>query len=161
MTGGITLSMPDAAPPARNGFATTHWSMVGRPEQAIVAQALASLCEIYWYPVYAFIRRQGYAAEEARDYTQEFFVRVLERHSLRGADPSRGRFRALLLGSVRHFLSNERRSARALKRGSGRHPLTLELDAAEGWYQIEGHHAPAFCCARCFRRATPSSSIHC
>jgi RNA polymerase sigma factor (sigma-70 family) len=126
----------------RNGFATTHWSMVLRATRAgdQSPQALASLCETYWYPIYAFIRRQGCAAEEARDLTQEFFVRVLERNSLRGADPSRGRFRAFLLGSVRHFLSNERRSARAIKRGAGRRPLSFELDSAEGRYQIEGHH---------------------
>ena len=123
----------------RNSFATTHWSMVLQATRAghHSSQALASLCETYWYPIYAYIRRQGYAAEEARDLTQEFFVRVVERHSLRGANPVQGRFRAFLLGSVRHFLSNERRSDRALKRGGGRRPLAFELDSAEGRYQIE------------------------
>jgi RNA polymerase sigma factor (sigma-70 family) len=126
----------------RNGFATTHWSIVLQATRAgeQSSQALASLCETYWYPVYAFIRRQGCAAEEARDLTQEFFVRVLERNSLHTADPLRGRFRAFLLASVRHFLANTRRTDRALKRGGGQRPLTFELDGAEGRYQIEDGH---------------------
>ena len=82
------------------------------------------MCEAYWYPAYAFIRRQGHDADAARDLTQEFFTRVLEKHYFRDADPARGRFRAFLLTSIRHFLSNERDREQALKRG-GRRPGTV------------------------------------
>lgn len=120
-------------------FATTRWSLVlaagerGRTSR----QALASLCEIYWPPVYSFIRRQGHGADDARDLTQEFFARVIDKNYFHDADPSRGRFRSFLAASVRHFLLNEIDRARALKRG-GPHPhLSLDMESAEGHYQIE------------------------
>jgi RNA polymerase sigma-70 factor (ECF subfamily) len=126
----------------RNGFATTRWSVVRRAAGSghQSAEALASLCETYWYPIYTFIRRQGHDAEKARDLTQEFFVKVLERHAFGAADPSRGRFRAFLLASIRHFLANERRSGRAVKRGGGRPAVSVDPKAAESRYQVEGHH---------------------
>src|SRR5437899_11945188 len=107
-------------PPAAARFATTRWTLVlaaGRDRGARSTQALASLCETYWPPVYSFIRRQGYAADEAKDLTQEFFARVLEKNYFHDADPNRGKFRSFLAAAVRHFLSNERDRARALKRG--------------------------------------------
>src|SRR5919201_5559275 len=113
--------------PGRSGkFLTTQWSVVHRAGQTTTAEsraALAVLCGQYWYPLYAFIRRQGCGVEEAQDLTQEFFTRVLEKHYLQDADPARGRFRSFLLASVRHFMSNERDRARALKRGGDRPPL--------------------------------------
>jgi RNA polymerase sigma factor (sigma-70 family) len=121
-------------------FATTRWSLVlaaGRPGGRRSAQALASLCEIYWPPVYSFVRHQGYSADEARDLTQEFFARVLEKNYFHDADPNRGKFRSFLAVSVRHFLSNERDRARALKRGGPHPPVSLDLESAEGHYQIE------------------------
>ncbi|OFW26555.1 MAG: hypothetical protein A3H97_05975 [Acidobacteria bacterium RIFCSPLOWO2_02_FULL_65_29] len=134
--------MPDGGFPApRAGrFATTRWSLVlaaGQKSNARSAEALASLCEMYWYPVYAFIRRQGNRAEEGADLTQEFFSRVLEKNYLHDADPARGRFRAFLCGSIRHFLSNERDRARTLKRGGNQPPISLEVETAEGTYQLE------------------------
>ena len=96
------------------------------------------MCETYWYPVYAFIRRQGHDADAARDLTQEFFARVLEKNYFGDADPARGRFRAFLLTSARHFLSNERDRSRALKRGGATPILSLDVDTAEGTYQLEG-----------------------
>ena len=72
-----------------------------------VVLPLAPLCEIYWYPVYAYVRRRGYSAEDACDLTQAFFARLLEKSDLRAADPARGRFRSFLLTAVRHFLSNQ------------------------------------------------------
>src|SRR2546426_11939779 len=106
-------------PGARGHFATTRWSLVlAAGEQAGLrsTDAVATLCETYWYPVYAFIRRQGHDADASRDLTQEFFARVLEKNYFRDADPARGRFRTFLLSSIRHFLSNERDRAQALQR---------------------------------------------
>jgi len=109
----------------------------GRGSNPRSADALASLCETYWYPVYAFVRRQGFDADEAADLTQEFFARVLGKNCFQDADPARGRFRAFLCVSVRHFLSNERDRGRALKRGGARPPISLEVENAEGRYQLE------------------------
>jgi RNA polymerase sigma-70 factor (ECF subfamily) len=134
--------MPDGGFPApRAGrFATTRWSLVlaaGQKSNAHSAEALASLCEMYWYPVYAFIRRQGHRAEEGADLTQEFFARVLEKNYFHDADPARGRFRAFLCASIRHFLSNERDRARTLKRGGSQPPISLDVETAEGTYRLE------------------------
>jgi RNA polymerase sigma factor (sigma-70 family) len=136
--------MSDASfPPLRAGrFATTRWSLVlaaGGQTDARSAEALASLCELYWYPIYAFVRRQGYNVTEAADLTQEFFLRVLEKNYFRALDPARGRFRGFLCASVRHFLSNERDRARSLKRGGRRPPISLDVETAEGRYQLEPH----------------------
>jgi RNA polymerase sigma-70 factor (ECF subfamily) len=134
--------MGDASfPPPRGGrFATTRWSLVlaaGQKPDVRSADALTGLCEMYWYPVYAFIRRQGYRAEECADLTQEFFARVLEKNYFHDADPARGRFRAFLCASIRHFLSNERDRARTLKRGGTLPPISLDVETAEGTYQLE------------------------
>jgi RNA polymerase sigma factor (sigma-70 family) len=128
-------------PPPRSGrFATTRWSLVlaaGHQTDERSSEALASLCEMYWYAVYAFIRRQGYRPEDGADLTQAFFLRVLEKNYFQDADPARGRFRAFLCASIRHFLSNERDRARALKRG-GAHPLiSLDVETAEGRYELQ------------------------
>src|SRR5262249_13042849 len=124
-----------AGVPMDHRFLTTRWSLVlaaGQKRGDRSAEALASLCETYWYPVYAFIRRQGYGADEARDLTQEFFARVLEKNYFHDADPARGRFRAFLSAAIRHFLSNERGRARALKRGGKTAPVSLERGTADG-----------------------------
>jgi RNA polymerase sigma factor (sigma-70 family) len=121
-------------------FATTRWSLVlaaGQKSDARSAGALTGLCEMYWYPVYAFIRRQGYRPEECADLTQEFFARVIEKNYFHGADPARGRFRAFLCASIRHFLSNERDRATTLKRGGTTPPVSLDVEAAEGTYRLE------------------------
>src|SRR5438045_8448625 len=115
-------------------FATTHWSLVlsaGRDSSLAARDALAALCERYWYPLYAYIRRRGHQVQDARDLAQAFFVELLERDSLRVADPARGRFRSFLLASCGHFLANRRRHAAAQKRGGGRAMLSLDFDAAE------------------------------
>jgi RNA polymerase sigma-70 factor (ECF subfamily) len=100
-------------------------------------QALASLCEAYWYPLYAYVRRWGYDADAAQDLTQEFFSRLLEKQFLRDADPSRGRFRSFLLASLKHFLANERDRASAVKRGGRVAVVPLEVETAEGMYRLE------------------------
>lgn len=94
--------------------------MVGRAGQPLTPegqQALATLCELYWYPIYAFVRRRGAPAEEARDLTQGFFARLLERNDLATADQDRGRFRSWLIACVKHYVAKERERARAQKRG--------------------------------------------
>jgi RNA polymerase sigma-70 factor (ECF subfamily) len=121
-------------------FATTRWSQVlaaGHAPTDDSREALSRLCEVYWYPLYAYVRRWGYGADEAQDLTQEFFVRLLEKHYLRAADPARGRFRSFLLASLKHFLSNERDRAAAAKRGGGTIVLPLEFENAEGRYSRE------------------------
>jgi RNA polymerase sigma factor (sigma-70 family) len=121
-------------------FETTRWSQVlaaGRAPTADSREALSRLCEVYWYPLYAYVRRWGYDADQAQDLTQEFFVRLLEKHNLRAADPTRGRFRSFLLASLKHFLSNERDRAGAAKRGGRTTVLPLELENAEGRYSRE------------------------
>lgn len=133
--------MPDGHHPARAGrFSTTRWSLVvaaGDARTEHSAAALASLCEIYWYPVYVFIRRQGYPADDCADLTQAFFTRVLEKNYFAAVDRERGRFRAFLCASLRHYLSNERDRKRALKRGGARPAISLDAETAEGRYQLE------------------------
>ena len=96
-------------------FRTTRWSLIAAANNTAepkARQALAELCELYWYPIYAYIRRTGHNADRAQDLTQEFFARLLEKRGIAGADQSRGRFRNYLLGAVRHFLANELTLAR-------------------------------------------------
>ena len=109
-------------------FATTHWSVVlaaqGRSPAA--GAALETLCRSYWLPLYAFIRREGYEIEEAKDLTQEFFARWLERRDFDAARQEKGRLRSYLLTSLKHFLTNERNRAAAIKRGQGQRLLSLD-----------------------------------
>ena len=122
------------------GFASTRWSLVlaaGRGDAPEADAALASLCQIYWYPLYAYVRRSGHPADEARDLTQEFFARLLEKHYLRAADSERGRFRSFLLTALKRFLSREWHRARSLKRGGGRRILSLDFEQGESRFRLE------------------------
>ena len=121
-------------------FATTQWNVVlaardGNESHARLA--LGSLCEAYWFPLYAYIRHRGHAADEARDLTQAFFADLLSRDFLSAIDRSKGRFRSFLLASLEHFLSHERDKARALKNGGGVQTLSLDADLAETRYRHE------------------------
>ncbi|HEV8268717.1 MAG TPA: sigma-70 family RNA polymerase sigma factor [Thermoanaerobaculia bacterium] len=135
--------MPESSGPGpyRDGrFATTSWSLVlaaggASATTTAAGEALATLCSRYWYPVFAFVRRQGYPPEDARDLTQGFFTRVIEKGDVGDADRSRGRFRTFLLSACSHFLSNERDRAGALKRGGGFVAVPLDLIEAEGRYE--------------------------
>src|SRR5262252_1845327 len=123
-------------------FPTTRWSLVvaaSDPKRKEVRSALASLCENCWYPLYAFLRRRGYPADQAQDLTQEFFIRVLEGRYLDRADPEKGRFRAFLLTSLKFFVSDEQDRERAHKRGGGK-LQPLELSSGEERYQREPAH---------------------
>lgn len=115
-------------------FVTTHWSVVvaaGRADTAPARDALARLCQAYWHPLYAYVRRVGHSPHDAQDLTQEFFARLLAKNFLAGADESRGRFRSFLLASLKHFLANEWDKARAQKRGGGRTFISMDFATAE------------------------------
>ncbi len=121
----------------RSRFATTQWSLVlaAARSGAGDAEALARLCSMYWYPVFAFVRRQGHSADEAQDLTQGFFTRLLEKRELGQADQDRGRFRSFLLTACRHFISNEQDRVRAIKRGGGAVAIPIDIVEAEGRYE--------------------------
>ena len=109
----------------------------GATDRVASQAALASLCQLYWYPLYAYVRRNGYAADMAEDLVQSFFVQLLEKNSLRSAAAERGRFRSFLLTSLKHFAVNDYHRARAAKRGGGSTPAPLDISGAEGLYALE------------------------
>ena len=121
-------------------FATTRWSVVmaaGHGDTTHAHDALAHLCQIYWYPLYAYARRRGCAPHDAQDLTQEFFARLLAGNWVAQADRERGRFRSFLLTAMKHFMANEWNKAHAQKRGGKNPILSLNEDAAEERYQLE------------------------
>jgi len=99
--------------------------------------ALGVLCEGYWYPVYAFIRRRGADSDRAQDLAQGFFSHLLEKHTLKAADRERGRFRSFLLTALKFYLADENDRAKAKKRGGGQEALSLDLEGAEERYSLE------------------------
>jgi RNA polymerase sigma-70 factor (ECF subfamily) len=113
----------------------------GDTESVVARAALADLCATYWHPLYAFVRRLGYDAEQSQDLTQEFFARLLEKDYLKAVDRERGKFRTFLLASFRHFLANEYDRANAQKRGGGRSILSLDFRASEQRNRLEPSHA--------------------
>jgi RNA polymerase sigma factor (sigma-70 family) len=123
-------------------FPTTRWTLVvaaGDPHRKEARSALVSLCENYWYPLYAYLRRRGYSADQAQDLTQEFFVRVLEGRYIDRADPEKGRFRSFILTSLKFFVADEEDRHRARKRGGGM-VVSLEFSSGEEQYQREPAH---------------------
>lgn len=129
---------PSPAPSSR--FRTTHWSLVAaatHPNDPDSAAALESLCHSYWYPLYAFVRRQGRTAHDAQDLTQEFFARLLEKNYLYAASAAKGRFRTFLLVAFQRFLAKEWDRSRTLKRGGGRIHVPLDAEWAESRYLSE------------------------
>ena len=123
-------------------FPTTRWTLViaaADPQRKEARSALVSLCEGYWYPLYAYIRRRGYPADQAQDLTQQFFIRVLEGRYLDRADPEKGRFRSFMLTSLKFFVADEGDRQRAHKRGGGA-LVPLEFSSGEDRYQREPSH---------------------
>jgi RNA polymerase sigma-70 factor (ECF subfamily) len=121
-------------------FVTTHWSVVLSAQQhnsPQSAEALESLCRTYWYPLYAFVRRQGYSSHDAQDLTQGFFARLLEKDYLKSVNQEKGRFRTYLIVALKRFLANESDRERALKRGGGQNVLSLDTETAENRYRVE------------------------
>jgi RNA polymerase sigma-70 factor (ECF subfamily) len=123
----------DNSKPGRQ-FSTTHWSVVrlaGGETSAQSAAALEKLCRAYWQPIFFFARRKGWGEEDAKDLTQQFFARLLERNDFQNLDPGRGKFRTFLLSAFTHFLANEYDRINALKRGGGQKFISLEAFAPE------------------------------
>lgn len=122
------------------GFVATRWTVVlaavqkDAPESAA---ALEQLCRVYWYPLYAYVRRMGRSCQDAEDLTQEFFARLLAKDYLAAVEPERGRFRTFLLMAFKRFLADEWDKSQAQKRGGGRKPLSLDTSIAEDRYQAE------------------------
>ncbi|MBX3733299.1 MAG: sigma-70 family RNA polymerase sigma factor [Verrucomicrobiae bacterium] len=135
--------MPDSCPPGVEGgreFRTTLWSVVlaardGCPSQA--ADALEHLCRNYWFPLYTFLRRSGHPPSEAQDLTQGFLASLIEQRDLAAVNPRRGKFRSFLLGTFKHYLSDERKKAHAQKRGGDQPVISIDEWTAESRYRIE------------------------
>jgi DNA-directed RNA polymerase specialized sigma24 family protein len=127
-------------------FATTQWSLVlkaGEEPSEQADEALARLCETYWYPLYFFIRRSGWSQHDAEDLTQEFFARLLSKRYLSAVDRTKGKFRSFLLASFQHFVANQRRDARAQKRGGDCTFISLNDESAEQRYLQRAADLPA------------------
>jgi DNA-directed RNA polymerase specialized sigma24 family protein len=121
-------------------FHTTRWALVmasARDQSQAGRAALAALCQIYWYPLYAFARRRGYSPPDAQDLTQGFFLHILEHRALSGVDRLKGKFRSFLLASFQNYLSVEAHRARRLKRGGQCQVISLDLETAENRYKYE------------------------
>ena len=137
---GMASSQHHLPSPAADHFSTTQWSAVflaGAEPSPAAHHALEVLCRCYWIPLYAYVRRQGYAVADAQDLTQDFFARLLEGNFFRLADPQRGRFRTFLLSSLKNFLISEWTKTRAQKRGGGAVFISWDAEEAEGRYLAE------------------------
>lgn len=120
--------------PAAGWFLTTQWNIVRSAcdmQSPNGLEAREKLCRTYWPPLYQFIRRQGYDVDSAKDLTQAFFLKLLEKEFWRRADPMKGRFRSFLLKALREFLLDERDRAKAGKRGGGMRLISLDDSVAE------------------------------
>lgn len=138
MTNGQTMQTLSGS----SKFPTTRWTLMvaaGDSRRKEARSALVSLCENYWYTLYAYLRRHGYAADAAQVLTQDFFVRLLEGRYLDRADPEKGRFRSFLLTSLKFFIADEEDRRRARKRGCGM-VVPLEFSSGEELYQREPAH---------------------
>lgn len=121
-------------------FATTRWSVVAAAGDASgsgAAHALEELCQVYWPPLYSYLRRRGHGPEEAQDLTQGFFARLLETGGISTADPARGRFRSFLLTALKRYVINEHARGAAARRGGGQVHFTPDFDRAEYAYALE------------------------
>jgi len=145
----LSPSEPDSQGTPSSQFTTTHWSVVlsaGQHSSPAAQVAMEQLCRIYWYPLYAHVRRRGHDHHTAEDLTQEFFARLLDQHWLNSVAPEKGRFRTFLLAALDHFLANEWRKGQALKRGGGQVIVSLdETQSGEERYsrEVSSEAAPA------------------
>ena len=142
----VNLSEKETPAEQSERFTATHWSQVleardGASPQA--AEALERLCRTYWYPLYAYVRRQGKAPHDAQDLTQEFFARLLAGNFLKGVQRQKGKFRSFLLASMNHFLADASDRANAAKRGGGQVPTSLSQEDAENRYLAGETDTPA------------------
>ncbi|GMV92263.1 MAG: hypothetical protein AMXMBFR82_20410 [Candidatus Hydrogenedentota bacterium] len=124
-------------------FKTTSWTVVltAKQEDDLASRdALQSLCESYWPPLYSYVRHRGYSIESAKDLTQEFFATLLAKNYLHDVEPAKGRFRSFLLVALNHFLANEHDRNQTLKRGGGQIRLSLDVLEAERRYILGPPH---------------------
>lgn len=127
-------------------FATTHWTVVlaaGKRSTPQADEAVEQLCKTYWFPLYAYVRRRGCTKEDAEDLTQAFFARFLAKNYLAGLSAEHGRFRAFLLASLKHFLINDWKKSRRLKRGGGETLLSLDWQTADTKFQVASTAEPS------------------
>ena len=132
-------STPEFVQGARD-FRSTHWSVVlaaGNSQSKETTAALEKLCRTYWYPLYAFVRRQGWNEHDSQDLTQAFFAYLLEKKGFARASPEKGKFRSFLLASLTNFLNNERDKRQRLKRGGGIEIVPLDVEQGEARYRAE------------------------
>jgi len=121
-------------------FHTTRWSVImvaAQDDTGAGKAALAKLCQLYWYPLYAFARRRGYSPHDAQDLTQGFFLQILENRTFARADQLKGKFRSFLLACFQNYLSVEAQRARSQKRGGDREFVFLDMETAESRYELE------------------------
>lgn len=127
-------------PPGARQFVSTRWTIVltaGRSDTTQARAALEKLCQTYWYPLYAYVRRQGHLPEDAQDLTQAFFAKLIAKHYLGDVDRTKGKFRSFLLAALKHFLANEWDKFRAQKRGGSHTVIALDAQTAESRYHLE------------------------
>jgi RNA polymerase sigma-70 factor (ECF subfamily) len=147
------MPAPDAtADPGGRAFHTTRWSVItaAQGDTTSAAAAVGDLCQCYWFPLYAFVRRRGHAVHDAQDLTQAFFARFLEHRGFAAVDRANGRFRSFLLASLKHFLANEYDRQQAAKRGGGCTFVPLNDPNAEARYHA--HAAEQLTAERLFDR---------
>ena len=137
-------------------FASTRWTIIRDAGESKVSpsqslNALSELCQIYWRPVYLFLRRQGTAQHDAQDLTQGFFADLIESRAYKRADPSKGRFRSFLLGAVKHFIADARDRERAQKRGGGVAPVQLD-EAAISEAEVQAARSDNWSADRVYER---------
>lgn len=121
-------------------FGTTQWSVVlsaGKQDSEQAQQALAKLCQSYWYPLYVFVRRQGQRPEDAQDLVQGFFAKVIEKNYIADAEREKGRFRSFLLLALKRYMANEWDHAHREKRGGGKEIISLDEQNTEMRYKAE------------------------
>ena len=127
-------------PSGTGHFATTNWSVVlaaSSSSSSRYEEAISSLCQTYWFPLYAYLRKRGYDPHQAEDYIQSFFVHMLEKHYLRRIEPNRGKFRSFLLIALKRFVADQHDLAQAFKRGGGHKKISIDIGFAEDKYALE------------------------
>lgn len=141
------MATDDTGMPSANGrptsFQTTHWSVIlaaGQDGDTKTATALERLCQTYWFPIYAYLRRQNHDSHEAQDLTQAFFAHLLERDRLRSVHPDKGKFRSFLIAALKNFLVNEHDKRQCLKRGGQFTFIPLDVENGETRYHLEPFH---------------------
>lgn len=128
------------APSSQAWFATTHWSVVlaaGQSTEAQASAALEQVCRAYWYPLYAYLRRDGHTEADAKDLTQGFFAHLLEHQTLNRVAREKGRFRSFLLASLKYYVADQRAHEHRQKRGGGQQLFSLDALTGEERYRLE------------------------